>query len=270
MKIKLIAVDLDGTLLNSKKQVTEKTLHVLKKARKQGIYIVPLSGRPLPGVLKVFEPFDLDPQENYAVCYNGGLVQRMDGKILHSSPLTVENVKHLVSLKRHGIFGPYLMNTEDFFVPKGNSAFGVKKIAQARNMGVKVMMDENKDYNIIKGEFVSLPRLMKKFRNNLPVSANLEFEISASGAQCLEFNTAGTSKGNALVNLIEYLNIPANEVMVFGDNNNDLSDFNLPDVFKVAMGNAIPEIKQRADYITDTNNQDGIGNAVLKLVDMEG
>ena len=57
--------------------------------------------------------------------------------------------------------------------------------------------------------------------------------------------------------------------MVFGDNNNDLSDFSLPDVFKVAMGNAIPEIKQRADYITASNNQDGIAKAVEQLVDME-
>ena len=55
MKIKLIAVDLDGTLLTSRKKVSPKTLATLKKAREKGILVVPLSGRPLPGVLKVFE-----------------------------------------------------------------------------------------------------------------------------------------------------------------------------------------------------------------------
>lgn len=268
MKIKLIAVDLDGTLLNSKKEVSPKTLKALKRARAHGIYVVPLSGRPLPGVLKVFEPFAFKADENFAICYNGGLVQRMDGQILHSSALTPENVDHLIALKRPGIMGPYLMNTEDFYVPKGASKFGVSFVAKARNMGVKVMEDEV-DYQIIKGEFVSLPSLMKKFRAALPPAADKEFTISASGGQCLEFNTYGTTKGNALTYLLDYLDIPQKEAMVFGDNNNDLSDFSLPDVFKVAMGNAIPEIKQRADYITASNNQDGIAKAVEQLVDME-
>ncbi|MFQ7322360.1 MAG: HAD hydrolase family protein, partial [Lactobacillus delbrueckii] len=58
------------------------------------------------------------------------------------------------------------------------------------------------------------------------------------------------------------------EAMVFGDNNNDLSDFQLPGVFKVAMGNAIDEIKAAADYVTASNNQDGIALAVEKFVDM--
>ncbi|MGC5301853.1 HAD hydrolase family protein, partial [Escherichia coli] len=77
-----------------------------------------------------------------------------------------------------------------------------------------------------------------------------EFEISASGGHCLEFNTPGTSKGQALTTLLDLLNIQPEEAMVFGDNNNDLSDFQLPGVFKVAMGNAIDEIKAAADYVT--------------------
>ena len=77
---------------------------------------------------------------------------------------------------------------------------------------------------------------MKKFRAALPPAADKEFTISASGGQCLEFNTYGTTKGNALTYLLDYLDIPQKEAMVFGDNNNDLSDFSLPDVFKVAMG----------------------------------
>ena len=107
MKIKLIALDLDGTLLTSRKKVSPKTLATLKKAREKGILVVPLSGRPLPGVLKVFEPFKLDPADNFAICYNGGLVQRMDGEVLSASPLTDENVEHILALKQTGIFGPY-------------------------------------------------------------------------------------------------------------------------------------------------------------------
>ncbi|MBT9058244.1 HAD family hydrolase, partial [Lactobacillus delbrueckii subsp. bulgaricus] len=72
----------------------------------------------------------------------------------------------------------------------------------------------------------------------------------------------------ALTTLLDLLNIQPEEAMVFGDNNNDLSDFQLPGVFKVAMGNAIDEIKAAADYVTASNNQDGIALAVEKFVDM--
>ena len=68
--------------------------------------------------------------------------------------------------------------------------------------------------------------------------------------------------------MLDLLNIQPEEAMVFGDNNNDLSDFQLPGVFKVAMGNAIDEIKAAADYVTASNNQDGIALAVEKFVDM--
>lgn len=267
MKIKLIAVDLDGTLLTSRKKVSPKTLATLKKAREKGIYVVPLSGRPLPGVLKVFEPFKLDPADNFAICYNGGLVQRMDGEVLSASPLTDENVEHMLALKQTGIFGPYFMDTEDFYVAPEGSAFGVGFLAKARNMGVKRMVP-GQHYEFIKGEFVSLPSKMKKFRAGFSPATEQEFEISASGGQCLEFNTPGTSKGQALTTLLDLLNIKPEEAMVFGDNNNDLSDFQLPGVFKVAMGNAIDEIKAAADYVTASNNQDGIALAVEKFVDM--
>ncbi|MGU9947214.1 HAD hydrolase family protein, partial [Lactobacillus delbrueckii subsp. bulgaricus] len=123
-------------------------------------------------------------------------------------------------------------------------------------------------YEFIKGEFVSLPSKMKKFRAGFSPAIEQEFEISASGGQCLEFNTPGTSKGQALTTLLDLLNIQPEEAMVFGDNNNDLSDFQLPGVFKVAMGNAIDEIKAAADYVTASNNQDGIALAVEKFVDM--
>lgn len=268
MKIKLIAVDLDGTLLTSRKKVSEKTLEALKKARKNGIYVVPLSGRPLLGVLKVFEPFDFAPDDNYAICYNGGLIQQLDGQVIYANPLSHENVQHMIALKRKGIFGPYFMDTKDFYVAPGASAFGVSFIAKARNMGVK-KMEPGKKYEFIKGEFVSLPSKMKKFRASLSPETEKEFNISASGGQCLEFNTPDVSKGAALTQLLDLLNIPANEAMVFGDNNNDLSDFELPEVFKVAMGNAIPEIKERADYVTASNNQDGIAQAIEKFVDLQ-
>lgn len=267
MKIKLIAVDLDGTLLTSRKKVSPKTLATLKKAREKGIYVVPLSGRPLPGVLKVFEPFKLDPADNFAICYNGGLVQRMDGEVLSASPLTDENVKHLLSLKQKGIMGPYFMDTKDFYVAPGASTFGVGFTARARNMGVK-RLEPGKHYEFIKGEFVSLPSKMKKFKASFSPETEREFEISASGRQCLEFNTPGTSKGKALTTLLDLLNIKPEEAMIFGDNNNDLSGFQLPGVFKVAMGNAIDEIKAAADYVTASNNQDGIALAVEKFVDM--
>ena len=82
--IKLIAVDMDGTLLQSNNQIGEETKEVLKKADQFGIKIVPASGRPLPGVVPCMEDLGIIGQDNYAVLYNGGLVQSVSGKVLIS------------------------------------------------------------------------------------------------------------------------------------------------------------------------------------------
>ncbi|MBA1393742.1 HAD family phosphatase, partial [Lactobacillus sp. XV13L] len=91
-------------------------------------------------------------------------------------------------------------------------------------------------------------------------------DIVRSFPEIIEINIMDASKGNALVQLADRLGIAQNQVMVFGDQGNDVSMFANPDFKKVAMGNAIGMIKESADYVTDDNDHDGSAKALKKFV----
>ena len=90
--------------------------------------------------------------------------------------------------------------------------------------------------------------------------------MSTSDETLIEINSKKASKGNALRELAKKLNIKEDEVMIFGDQKNDISMFDIAGFYKVAMGNAVSEIKERANYVTKTNNEDGIAYALRRLV----
>lgn len=100
----------------------------------------------------------------------------------------------------------------------------------------------------------------------MPYWAFDKYDIVKSLDTCIELNTKGASKGNALMELADRLKIEQTQVMVFGDQGNDISMFENPNFKKMAMGNAISNIKEKADYITDDNNHNGIAKALKKFV----
>lgn len=261
MDISLVAVDLDGTLLNSSKKISSKTFEALKQLSKQGIKIVPLSGRPLPGVLKVMRAFNLDPQQNYAICYNGGLIQRLDGQVIDQNPLSQVQIRNLAQISEPGIFGPYFMDLENFYYLENRTAIGLSQLAKRRDMGVQKLR-LGTTITAIKAEFVGLPFALRKLSSKL----SGDLQVTSSSKFNLELNSSLATKGRAITTLADELGISLNKVMIFGDNTNDLSAFNLPEPYKVAMGNAIDEIKQRANFVTTSNNQDGIATALEKLI----
>ena len=107
---------------------------------------------------------------------------------------------------------------------------------------------------------------MEKLWRNIPEWVFEKYDIVRSADNCIELNTKGASKGDALADLADRLGFEESEVMIFGDQDNDRSMFANPNFKKIAMGNAISSIKERADYITTSNDANGVAKGLKKFV----
>lgn len=270
-QIKMIGLDLDGTLLNTKKELTDHTRRVLAEAINAGILVLMATGRPFTGIPEELRTF---PGIHYALTSNGARVLDTDhNKILIEQLLPMESAK-----KALRIFEKYDTLSEIYFDGQGYA-----DAAKLDNVG-KYHHDPNM-WNYVRTTRIAVPDIWdviaKENRNMDKVQAlfaNMderaaarkelselkELELVGSLSYNIEINAAGVNKGTALVALGEMLGIPRESIMACGDGDNDVHL--LREVgFGVAMANAQPQVKEAADYITASNDEDGVARAIEKF-----
>lgn len=270
-QIKMIGLDLDGTLLNTKKELTDHTRRVLAEAINAGILVLMATGRPFTGIPEELRTF---PGIHYALTSNGARVLDTDhNKILIEQLLPMESAK-----KALRIFEKYDTLSEIYFDGQGYA-----DAAKLDNVG-KYHHDPNM-WNYVRSTRIAVPDIWdviaKENRNMDKVQAlfaNMderaaawrelselkELELVGSLSYNIEINAAGVNKGTALVALGEMLGIPRESIMACGDGDNDVHL--LREVgFGVAMANAQPKVKDVADYITASNDEDGVARAIEKF-----
>lgn len=270
MAIKLMAIDLDGTLLTSGNHISSETHRTLQLAHNQGIKIVLASGRPLSGILPFDEQLGLSGEKEYAVVFNGAVVQNLNGKVLMSQEMNFRDFNLMLRLQRLSHVNLHFETTECFWTldrdlsvqMQINAAFtgNIMKVRERKEI------PEDFTFNKVGFTCAAGSDQIDKLWNSIPDWAFQSYDIVRSLDNCIELNAVGASKGNAVMDLAERLKIRQDEVMVFGDQGNDLSMFENPEFKKIAMGNAIEQIKERADYVTDDNDHNGIAKALKKFV----
>lgn len=268
MDIKLIAVDLDGTLLNSDNRISVDTKLALQKAADLGIKIVPCSGRPFPGVKEYLEDLDLSTNEQYAVTFNGALVFNLTGDVIVKEVLHYDDFKYFVKLAREVKGSLYFEEEDNFVTLEHNINYMMSREAYLTRMPIHVRNydDIKHDFEFTKAMFSGLPEELIELQKRLPKDLYEKYNVSTSDPTLVEINSHKASKGNALLDLARELHIRPDKVMIFGDQINDLSMFSIPEFNKIAMGNAVDSIKEKADFVTKTNDQDGIAYALKELV----
>lgn len=279
MDIKAIVLDIDGTLLNDDKQLTAKTKAALIDAQKKGIKVILASGRPTSGMLKFVDELHMDQFDGLIVSYNGALVLDVSSqKELFSQPLSIENSKsildHLKSFDVKPMIAKdeymYVNNVFDRILDLGDSG-GLFNIIEYESRGGNFQLCEKEDL----AAFVDFP-LHKILVAAQPeyLQENWEkilapFEQSVSGMfsapMYFEFTDKGIDKANALEQTLKPLGIHKEHIVSFGDGHNDLSLINYAGI-GIAMGNAVAELKETADKITASNNEDGIAVALAELL----
>lgn len=268
MAIKLITIDIDDTLVNTAKQVTPRVKAALQEATAQGVKVVLTTGRPLPGVQEYLDELGLNHQDDqYAITYNGGVVQTTNGEELGGKELAYSDYLRLREVADE--LGAYLqVETIDAAY---TSAKEINYWASRENFLIKMPliikpvdeMDPNDHY--VKFMFIGDEADIDSWRDALPADVKEAYYIVKSTPQHLEFMHKDATKGSGLLALAAKLGIDQSETMALGDQQNDVTMIEAAGL-GVAMGNAVPEVKAVADVETTTQNADGVGVAVEKWV----
>ncbi len=270
--IRLIALDLDGTLLDSQKRLSHRNEEVLKECIRRGIFIVPCTGRIWFGVPEFIRNF---PGIRYAITVNGAVIEDVrEHRVLDERKLSCEHALELLALAKqfHTMYDAYagghafgearfLDHLEVFGVEPElqkmirSTRENVPDVAEAvRQLGQPV-----EKVNYFFGD------LAERQRAKEALLARGDVLVSSSFANNLEINALGASKGDAILRLAKHLDLEPEQTMGFGDGENDISMIRMAGT-GVVMGNAMETLKTHADYITVTNDEDGVAHAIEALV----
>lgn len=258
-----IALDLDGTLTNHDKVVTSKTREALLQAEAEGVVIILASGRPTYGIEPVAECLELDKRGGYILSYNGGnIVNAKTGEKLFAQFLPDEVIPILYRYakeKNHALLG-YAGNEIITEMPDDQY---VKEESRINKMNIRKVENlfEALEPSPTKLLMTGDPADMLKAENELSEILGDRMDIFRSAPFFLELVPKGIDKAKSLLRLLSKINLTPADMIAFGDGYNDLSMLKLAGM-GVAMQNAAPEVRAEADYITLSNEEDGIAAAL--------
>lgn len=270
--IRMIGVDLDGTLLNSEKQLTAYTREVLKKAIEQEVAVVVATGRPFSGVPDELKHF---PGMRYALTANGARILDMQKqKVVYENLLSGEIAEKVIDiLKRHHAIHEFFVDGVGYMNEDGlknvYAYFEDPHMAEYLQSTRITVKDVKEKLQVMKCE---VDKLQGIFRNQKDKQEALEelntlsgIVVTAAMDNNLEINKEGTNKGLGLLQLGKSLGISREEIMACGDGGNDVEM--LKEVgFAVAMANAYDTVKTAADFVTVSNDEDGVAKAIERFV----
>lgn len=265
--IKLIAIDLDGTLLTDAKTISDTNKKMLAEAKTRGVKIVICTGRPLIAIKDYLAELNLLDADDYSITFNGGLIQTNTGEILGKTAMDLADVQHIHQLLTNLALPMDVLSDALCFqfetakdhpsiYPTLNKALTyVPKMIEA--------LDEDTLYNKVVAS-IDAAYLDQKIAL-IPNEEYERFEIFKTRPNLLEFMPKGVTKAFGLSVLGEHLGIEAREMMALGDEANDLSMINYAGM-GVAMENATDGVKSAANFVTKTNQADGVAHAIQKFV----
>lgn len=270
-KVKMIGLDLDGTLLNDKKEVGSYTEKVLKTAIDQGVVVLIATGRPVFGVPERLRSF---PGMRYIITSNGArILDQKENRTVYEKMITKEETQRILytleqfdsladlyfeekalgclkSKERVSEFYPenmqkYIFESRTFVPDLHEAVITAEKDIDKIQAVVRTTGERDRIMEVLKAKF--------------------DLTISCALSNNIEVTAKDVNKGKGLLNLGKILGISRAEIMAFGDGLNDM-DMLKEAGFAVAMENGRDEVKEIADYITCSNEQEGVAYAIEKFV----
>ena len=275
--IKLVALDLDGTLFDNSSRISERNLTAIRSITDKGIHVVISTGRPFEGI-----PFDQIKGTgiNYAITANGsGIYEISTGKCLYENAMDEELVTPILNflLTRD-------IHMDAFIGGKGYTPVQCVETAQKLTVpsSIKnyIITTRTRLDNILQFIHENQLKVKKMTLNFYPAAdgtlidretvrkflvSNPSITTVCGGYNNLEFTRADANKGVGLRKLAEILGVNPDATMAIGDTENDLAIIEAAGI-GVAMGNATDAVKARADYVTTTNTKDGVAAAIEHFI----
>lgn len=275
--IKLVALDLDGTLFDNSSRISKRNLTAIRSITDKGIHVVISTGRPFEGI-----PFDQIKGTgiNYAITANGsGIYEISTGKCLYENAMDEELVTPILNflLTRD-------IHMDAFIGGKGYTPIQCVETAQKLTVpsSIKnyIITTRTRPDNILQFIHENQLKVQKMTLNFYPAAdgtlidretvrkflvSNPSITTVCGGYNNLEFTRADANKGVGLRKLAEILGVNPDATMAIGDTENDLAIIEAAGI-GVAMGNATDAVKARADYVTTTNTKDGVAAAIEHFI----
>lgn len=268
---KLIAFDMDGTLLNSEKKITPKTIEAIQKASDADKIVILNTGR-CPAELN--EYFELLPMVRYVNCVSGALVyDHLENKSIYKNPLTIEEVKTLIEIGKKNDEMVHLLSVPSIVekdkVPHMKDFY--MGVYQPMYEAVTTQVDNIYDYFMENPFPVEKVNIYHKSEDEALKTkeaiekAGLDIEVKRAEKTALEMNSKGVNKATGLKELCKHLGISIDETIVVGDADNDKDALEVAGL-SVAMGNALQDVKDICDVIVSDNDHDGCAETIMKYL----
>lgn len=269
---KIIVLDLDGTLMNSKKELSERNRKTIIKAQKQGVKVVLASGRPTYGIVSVAKALELHNYGGYILSFNGGaIVECATDNIIYQNSLPERLIQPLYDESKSAECEIISYDNEIIFSEEGDSNKYVAHEAFLNKMEVYKCKSfiEYVTKPLVKCLAVGDPEKIIALEQHLLPLYGEEMGIYRSEPFFLELVPLGIDKAKSLERLLQYTHHSKEEMVAFGDGFNDLSMIEFAGC-GVAMSNAQSILKERANDTTLSNDEDGVAVWLEKNVIFNG
>lgn len=256
---KLIALDMDGTLLTSEKTISQRTRDAISAARQRGVKVVLASGRPLAGMQDKLDELGICGDNEFVVFFNGSMVKELGtNTIVHSAIIDGKRAKQVAQLAQQLGLDCHAFSTElGLITPQLNEYTDIEATINQIPVTEFDFDQLADDHPIIKAMIVGAPQALTAAIDNIPAHYRQQFTVVQSAPFFLEFLSLDSNKGIGIKAIAEHLGINASEVICIGDAENDHHMIEYAGL-GVAMENAMEQTKAIADHITLSNNHDGV------------
>lgn len=267
MKYRILVLDLDGTLTNQKKEITEHTRETLIRAQEAGVKIVLASGRPTYGIMPLARQLQLEKYEGYILAYNGGqIIDCKTGELMYENVLDPAVYPYLYKCAKSNGF-QILSYKGEYIISEDAENQYVKHEAFLNRMPSKTVPNflDVINFPVAKCLIVGDPEPLAKLEVVMKKELQDKMNVFRSEPFFLELVPKGIDKARCLSVLLQKLGMTPEEMMACGDGFNDLSMIEYAGM-GVAMANAQEVVKKAANYITLSNEEDGVAYAVEKFI----
>lgn len=268
MKYKLLVLDVDGTLLNDEREISKRTLAALLKVQQMGVRIVLASGRPTYGLMPLAKTLELGNYGGFVLSYNGcQIIKAQNGEILFERRINPEMLPYLEKKARKNGFAIFTYHDDTLITDSPDNEY-IKNEALLNNL--KIIREDEFSTAI---DFAPCKCMLVSDKEKALIGLEQHWEKRLAGTldafrsepYFLEVVPCGVNKANTLGALLEHLGVTREEVIAVGDGICDVTMLQLAGM-GVAMGHSQDSVKVCADYVTASNEEDGVALAVEKLI----
>lgn len=270
MKYKLIVLDLDGTLTNSKKEITSRNRETLIRAQEQGVRLVLASGRPTYGIVPLANELRMNEFGGFILSYNGGEISNWEtGEMIYENVLPNDVVPVLYECAKTHQLSILTYDGAEIITENSKDPYVLKE-AFLNKMAVRETNDFLTDITlpVAKCLIVGDADKLIPLESELCIRLQGRINVFRSEPYFLELVPQGIDKALSLEVLLNELGVQREEIIAIGDGFNDLSMIKFAGL-GIAMANAQEPVKKAADYITLSNDEDGVAEAIDKFLPSE-